>query len=297
MFTFGNPVVGGTTLVRAAINSPDYVAGQTGWSVKADGSAEFNDVTLRGGQTINGTSLFYQGANPAANELMASISDAVGQDPEGNWYLDGVCNYGPDPFTGIGYICQRSAAGETTWYYSAAMTGAFLPWSVRATLFWNEEGLIIQTAGANSPVIIQGQSVTINGGPAIIDGGTAASPTKITTDIWHNVTPPANTSGTLRYMLLPDRKMRVECQLTVAAAAAAGTLTLITGLTPPSAVTRGGVGLFANGTPASIAALLAILEMRWSANAGGTFTVQAFPGGAAGTGITELDFTAEYSLV
>lgn len=45
---FGNPIVSGTTLVRSAIRSPDYVAGVSGWSINRDGSAEFNDVEVRG---------------------------------------------------------------------------------------------------------------------------------------------------------------------------------------------------------------------------------------------------------
>jgi hypothetical protein len=46
--TFGNPIVGGTTLIRPAIHSPDYVEGVSGWSINKDGTAEFNDVTFRG---------------------------------------------------------------------------------------------------------------------------------------------------------------------------------------------------------------------------------------------------------
>lgn len=46
--TFSNPIVGGTTLIRPAIHSPDYVAGESGWSINKDGTAEFNDVNFRG---------------------------------------------------------------------------------------------------------------------------------------------------------------------------------------------------------------------------------------------------------
>lgn len=47
--SFLNQIVAGLTLVRAAIQSPDYVTGVSGWSIKRDGSAEFNDVAIRGG--------------------------------------------------------------------------------------------------------------------------------------------------------------------------------------------------------------------------------------------------------
>lgn len=46
--TFSNPIVGGTVLIRPAIKSPDYVVGTSGWSINKDGTAEFNEVTVRG---------------------------------------------------------------------------------------------------------------------------------------------------------------------------------------------------------------------------------------------------------
>lgn len=51
---FTNPLVAGTTLIRAAINSPDYVAGVSGWSINKDGTAEFNSVTVRGMLEVDG---------------------------------------------------------------------------------------------------------------------------------------------------------------------------------------------------------------------------------------------------
>jgi hypothetical protein len=46
--TFRDPIVGGNTLIRDAIKSPNYVAGVSGWSINRDGTAEFNSVTVRG---------------------------------------------------------------------------------------------------------------------------------------------------------------------------------------------------------------------------------------------------------
>jgi hypothetical protein len=46
--TFSNPIVGGTTLIRPAIHSPNFVTGVSGWSINKDGSAEFSDLTVRG---------------------------------------------------------------------------------------------------------------------------------------------------------------------------------------------------------------------------------------------------------
>lgn len=53
--TFTDPVVAGTTLIRAAIRSPDYVPGVSGWSINRDGSAEFNDAVFRGEVLVRGS--------------------------------------------------------------------------------------------------------------------------------------------------------------------------------------------------------------------------------------------------
>lgn len=45
--SWGNPIVGGKSLLREAIQSPNYSAGNTGWSINQDGSAEFNSVVIR----------------------------------------------------------------------------------------------------------------------------------------------------------------------------------------------------------------------------------------------------------
>lgn len=51
--TFRSSVVGGTTLVRDAINSPNYVTGSTGWTINADGTSEFGEAVIRGLLRVN----------------------------------------------------------------------------------------------------------------------------------------------------------------------------------------------------------------------------------------------------
>lgn len=55
--TFPDPVVAGTTLVREAIQSPNFVSGSTGWSINQDGSAEFDALTARGDIIISNASV------------------------------------------------------------------------------------------------------------------------------------------------------------------------------------------------------------------------------------------------
>lgn len=50
----GNPVVGGTILRRAAIQSPNFASALAGWFIGADGSAEFNNLIARGEISVGG---------------------------------------------------------------------------------------------------------------------------------------------------------------------------------------------------------------------------------------------------
>lgn len=89
---FGNPIVGGNTLIRDDIQSQNYLAGAAGWIISKLGTAEFNQVTIRGALTVGGTQLYYNGT-PALGNLIASISDSTGTDTYGNTYLAGISSY------------------------------------------------------------------------------------------------------------------------------------------------------------------------------------------------------------
>lgn len=49
-----NPVVGGNTLIRDAIQSPNYVPNVSGWSIKRNGTAEFSSAVIRGSLSADG---------------------------------------------------------------------------------------------------------------------------------------------------------------------------------------------------------------------------------------------------
>lgn len=51
---FSDPLVAGTILIREAIRSPNYAAGSAGWTINADGTAEFNNITARGTVYVSG---------------------------------------------------------------------------------------------------------------------------------------------------------------------------------------------------------------------------------------------------
>jgi hypothetical protein len=93
--TPGDPVVGSTVLRRPAIQSPNFVTTVSGWTINADGSAEFNNLAIRG--TFNGTDfvinssgMFFYSPSEAAGNLIISVASSAGTDGFGNAYPKGV---------------------------------------------------------------------------------------------------------------------------------------------------------------------------------------------------------------
>ena len=81
---FNNPIAGGDFLVRPAIKSPNFVTGVSGWSINRDGTAEFSQLTARGGLIVTGGNeidIIDAGGNTVIRispTLGVSIFDALG---------------------------------------------------------------------------------------------------------------------------------------------------------------------------------------------------------------------------
>jgi hypothetical protein len=131
---WGNPVVGGTVLRRAAIQSPNYVLNVTGWAIRQDGTAQFTGVVLVGGSftgtnfIINSAGTFFYSGPPAHGNLIASITSAGGTDGFSNTYDAGIVSYQP---SGTAVVAQLFA-GNLNFGTPAAMagTGGKLPASI-----------------------------------------------------------------------------------------------------------------------------------------------------------------------
>jgi hypothetical protein len=92
---FSQPVTAGTVLVRSAIQSPNYAAGSAGWSINQSGSAEFNNLTLRGtfvgsNYVQNSAGEFLYSATPGPGVLAISLAPQAGTDAYGNAYPSGL---------------------------------------------------------------------------------------------------------------------------------------------------------------------------------------------------------------
>lgn len=92
MSGFSNEIVGGAAaLIRAAIKSPNFQHLVQGWSINKDGSAEFNNLIVRGtfegnDFILNSAGFFLYQGTPAAGNLIVAITSAAGTDQFGNAY-------------------------------------------------------------------------------------------------------------------------------------------------------------------------------------------------------------------
>jgi hypothetical protein len=82
-------------LAIPSVQSPDFIHDVSGWTINQDGSAEFNDLTLRGtfmgtNYVINSTGIFFYSGTPAAGNLVIAIANQLNSDQFGNVYSAGI---------------------------------------------------------------------------------------------------------------------------------------------------------------------------------------------------------------
>ena len=96
MSGFNNPIIGGGGgLVYPSIHSPNFITGVSGWTINKDGSAEFNNLTVRGtffgtDWIMNANGLFFYNGTPANNNLIIAIAPVATTDPFGTFVAQGA---------------------------------------------------------------------------------------------------------------------------------------------------------------------------------------------------------------
>lgn len=292
---FQDDLAAGVVLVRPALQSPDYVAGTSGWAIFQDGSAEFNDGTFRGTTTISGTGLYYDGS-PAAGNLSMSLAAADGTDAYGNAYVEGLGIYDVDG----SQLQLVSGAGASMVLTPADLVGTT----------WHTAVINTTTGASNRPGLsLTSPSTTVNnssasitmfgGGPTTSDTsmflgadrvsftGNAEFPTgSITTySSWTSFTPTWNNVGTATFSRNLGWWKRIGDMYyfeiyTVANAAGSGTTNVtISGL--PFDPYRAGGG--AGTTRQTVTAYIAAVSAGTNSSVSGSFTATALAGGAAST--------------
>lgn len=148
------------------------------------GSAWTNQVQNQVIVAGPGSGIFVYAGTPALGNLIASISSAPGTDPYGNTYPGGI----------LGEL----ETNEIQFLSGSTVVGQLGPVG----------------GGAVPPLTLLNE-------PFASTAGTAANPSLITTDTWHNAAPAGGWSGTVQYQLRPDGTVALR----TVGSLAAGTLT------------------------------------------------------------------------
>lgn len=232
---FNNSIIAGQgTLIRTMIQSPNYVPGVSGWTINKDGSAEFNNMTIRGKFSgtnfeINSNGAFFYSGVPATGNLLATITPAAGTDPFNNPYKQSVTSYGvaesfvnllnnqitigtsPSDSGGhivggagqINYTSGLGGVGDT-------QAGLVLISKNNTIAGLNPQALI---GPGNSPSAITSEQLEVQGNVAI--QGAAISIVSGAEETWHNLTSFAagwSVGGFAKYRMLPSNAVRLAFQ-------------------------------------------------------------------------------------
>lgn len=188
MSSFQHDIAGGQgNLIATSVQSPNFVHGSTGWQVKKDGSAEFNNLTIRGtfngnNFVLNSTGFFlYSGTPGPGNPPIAYISGNVTADPFGNAVAaDVIRSVSGTAFAELasGALIAQDAGGDQVQVTGAAVqflpSGAGTAGTIQALAGGNELDLLapVTPGGGNQAEIQLISSAT----SPVIDIGAAGIP-------------------------------------------------------------------------------------------------------------------------
>lgn len=97
---FPQDATAGGQLVIPSIYSPNFVSNVSGWTINYDGSAQFNNLNIRGSFSgtdfiLNSSGMFFYTGTPANGNLLMSFTNSAGVDAYGNSYSEGISLLGP----------------------------------------------------------------------------------------------------------------------------------------------------------------------------------------------------------
>ena len=100
---FSDPITAGGILVQPEIRSPNFVTGVSGWDIRVDGTAEFNDLILHGGTVVissdllqfvfptsNGVTLIAPSGDPTGATDFSNIATALSVPGANVWLMPGT---------------------------------------------------------------------------------------------------------------------------------------------------------------------------------------------------------------
>ena len=246
---FPEQVAPGGILVYPQIQSPDYVAGSSGWAVFRDGSVEFNNGTFRG-YIVDGGMFVYSGTPGPGNPPVVAITPpGTTEDPYGNAISSDVI-VGQPGSPQVWIIPNGTYGGEIrfplpgTWpnspniYGKTQLSGGVLSLDGPTDTTVSDQAYIaLESAGASGIGVSNGQLNYTDangaahewafwdcGGLSVIAAqpipavtpGTGTSPTNpATPESWHAITldsgwTAASGFDAPRYRLLPDGNLQLS---------------------------------------------------------------------------------------
>lgn len=182
---FNNSILAGQgTLIRQMIESPNFVSGVSGWIIRKDGSAEFNNLNIRGtfngtNYTINNNGAFFYSGTPAAGNLIQSLTNSTGTDLFGNAYLAGTTTY-----TTIGTVFAVNLnQNAISWYSATTEAGPYTRIAlIEQTGGGTSAGLSIDIFTSNGSLVLPNLTTVPQTVPNMVFGNSWNQ------DGWHNLT-------------------------------------------------------------------------------------------------------------
>jgi hypothetical protein len=232
MLKFAHDIAGGQgNLIATSVQSPNFkLSPFQGWQITRDGTLYAANAIISGTITasvFDGTdfeidpagAFFY---DPVSNNIVASIAPANGTNRFSDPYLQGVTSYFVTPGFVRYALNSNSSGGSTALTWLVDSGSGFTD---QAQISVTSSALTIDSSPGALPMVLNAgaQTITLDS-PVTATAGTAAAPTLITTDNWHNIALDAGwTAGAQvpQYRLLPDGNVQVRGQATHAGTAAA----------------------------------------------------------------------------
>ena len=192
-------------LALSAIFSPNFIHNISGWSINQDGSAEFNNLTIRGTFLgnffiLNSSGLFLYSGPPALGNLITSVTSAGGVDQFGNAYAAQLGTYntanGSEIVVESGQIFIVDGSSLVTWTIAPITVGTSY----------------LEIQGAVSNVFIRQDGTIVAQDPNSVGVNTP--------ETWHSMAAgllngwTVTTGQIAQYRLMPDGSVAVEADLT-----------------------------------------------------------------------------------
>ena len=274
MSGFNNSIVGGMSkLIRKAIESPNYVPATAGWTVNQDGSAEFNNLNIRG--TVNGNQ-YIQNANgffvysgtPAFGNLVASITSTAssGFDPFNNTTYPGFVVYvnAGGHYTQVGQLSAASMnflLPGSPGYYAQEFVNNIVSagTSYNSFGFATGDGVTGDLAGFDLVAKLQPLMVMRLGTRLVACDPSTTPGVNSTAEDWHAMSLTSGWGGTnTNYKLRPDGQVSFQGVITLPASGSYNSVTFATVQLPyynPNHSCRGAISYLGN-YPATYTAIV-----------------------------------------